>query len=276
MMIRPAELAAIKAGEIDLAFRRWARPRVVVGTRMRTSVGLIEVTSVDKVAASRITVADARRAGAASVAELVRALARRPDDPIWRVGLSWAGVDPRGVLRDQVPTADEIAAINARLDRLDKASPWGAWTRSTLDLIDTHPEVRAPDLAASVGRETADFKKDVRKLKELGLTESLDIGYRLSPRGEAVVDAGLAMPRVRAARPEGTPLPRIGAPATRALRAAGLTTLESIAEVPEQQVAALHGVGPFALARLREALAGAGLTRAEEERRTGSTDPPPS
>ena len=49
MMIRPAELAAIKAGTIDLAFRRWARPRVVVGTRLRTSVGLVEVTSVEQV-----------------------------------------------------------------------------------------------------------------------------------------------------------------------------------------------------------------------------------
>ena len=29
------------------------------------------------------------------------------------------------------------------------------------------------------------FKRDVRKLKELGLTESLEIGYRLSPRGVA-------------------------------------------------------------------------------------------
>jgi hypothetical protein len=28
------------------------------------------------------------------------------------------------------------------------------------------------------------FKLDVRKLKELGLTESLPVGYRLSPRGE--------------------------------------------------------------------------------------------
>jgi hypothetical protein len=259
-MIRPAELAAIKAGEIDLAFRRWARPRVVAGTRMRTSVGLIEVTSVDKVAPSRLTAADARRAGSSSLAALVAALAHRPDDPIWRVGLAFAGPDPRSQLRDEVPSPDEIATINARLDRLDRASPWGAWTRSTLDLIDTHPEVRAPDLAASVGRETQDFKKDVRKLKELGLTESLDIGYRLSPRGEAVVDASLPSPRVRAPRPQGTPLPRIGAPATRALRAAGLTTLELLADVPEKNVADLHGVGPFALDRLREALADAGLT----------------
>lgn len=32
------------------------------------------------------------------------------------------------------------------------------------------------------------FKQDVRKLKELGLTESLEIGYRLSPRGKSVID----------------------------------------------------------------------------------------
>jgi hypothetical protein len=106
------------------------------------------------------------------------------------------------------------------------------------------------------GRETADFKKDVRKLKELGLTESLAIGYLLSPRGEAVVDAGLPEPRVRAPREQGTPLPRtIGAPATRALREAGVKTLEQVAERSAAQLGAMHGVGPIAIARLREALA---------------------
>ncbi|MGH3360901.1 MAG: hypothetical protein ACRDOM_00450, partial [Nocardioides sp.] len=140
---------------------------------------------------------------------------------------------------------------------------WGAWTRDTLALIDAHPEVRAPDLAARVGRETAEFKRDVRKLKELGLTESLDIGYRLSPRGEAVVDAGRSRPRRRPPRPEGTPLPRIGAPATRALREQGLTSVESVARVSEAHVAGLHGVGPFAIDRLREALADAGLAFAD-------------
>ena len=50
------------------------------------------------------------------------------------------------------------------------------------------PAVRAPELAASFGRETLPFKIDVRKLKELGLTESLPVGYRLSPRGRAVLD----------------------------------------------------------------------------------------
>ena len=173
---------------------------------------------------------DARRAGAPSLAALKKALSARSEDPAWRIGLAYAGPDPREALRAAVPDADEIATINARLDRLDAASSYGAWTRETLDLIDLNPTVRAPDLAARVGRETADFKKDVRKLKELGLTESLAIGYLLSPRGEAVVDAGLPAPRERAPRETGTPLPRnIGAPATRALREVGVTTLEQVA-----------------------------------------------
>jgi predicted transcriptional regulator len=43
------------------------------------------------------------------------------------------------------------------------------------------------ELAKALGAERFAFKQDVRKLKELGLTESLEVGYRLSPRGEAVV-----------------------------------------------------------------------------------------
>jgi hypothetical protein len=33
----------------------------------------------------------------------------------------------------------------------------------------------------------APFKRRVRQLKELGLTESLEVGYRLSPRGRTVL-----------------------------------------------------------------------------------------
>lgn len=260
MMIRPLELAAIKAGTIDLAFRRWARPRVVVGTRMRTAVGVLEVTSVDRVRVSGLRAEDARRAGAPSLAALTQALAPRSEDPAWRIGLRYAGPDPREALRAAVPDEPELARINARLDRLDASSAYGAWTRETLDLIDLHPTVRAPDLAAQVGRETADFKKDVRKLKELGLTESLAIGYLLSPRGEAVVDAGLPAPRQRATREQGTALPRsIGAPATRALRGAGVTTLEQVSGRSETGLAAINGVGPIAITRLREAMAEQGL-----------------
>ena len=55
------------------------------------------------------------------------------------------------------------------------------------------------------------------------------------------------------------PLPRIGAPATRALAAVGITRLADVPAHREDELAALHGVGPKALALLREALAERGL-----------------
>lgn len=254
MMIRPAELRAIRDGAVDLAFRRWDRPRVLVGTRLRTAVGLVEVTSVDRVTPSRIPAAEAHRAGYASRAALLDALSAKADRPVFRVGLRFAGADPRAALREEVPDEAEVAALRAWLDRLDAASSIGPWTRDTLRIIERSPAVRAPDLATELGRPTPEFKRDVRKLKEKGLTQSLDIGYRLSPRGAAVL--GIAAPP----QPDGTPLPRIGAPATRALAAVGVTTLEQVAAWTEPDLLALHGVGPTALDRLRDALADRGRT----------------
>jgi len=186
VLIRPADLARIRDGEVDLAFRRWERPRLLVGTRMRTSIGLVEVTSVDEV--EDVNEEDALRAGAPRE-QLLKLMAAKAPAPIWRVGLRYAGEDPRVALRnDGDLSAEERAALVARLERFDRASSFGPWTRATLSLIEAYPATRAPDLAAELGRETAPFKRDVRKLKELGLTESLEIGYRLSPRGVALLE----------------------------------------------------------------------------------------
>jgi len=106
---------------------------------------------------------------------------------IYRIKFHLAGEDPRKALRVKAPGADEIEAIAARLARLDAASRSGPWTKSALKLIEKWPARRAPELAEMAGMETAPFKRNVRKLKELGLTESLEVGYRLSPRGRAVV-----------------------------------------------------------------------------------------
>jgi len=185
VLIRPADLARIHHGEIDLAFRRWERPRLLVGTRMRTAVGLVEVTSVDRV--DDITEQDAARAGAGRE-QLLRLMQRKEPAPIWRVGLRFAGEDPRVALRSQHELSrEERETLLGRLDRFDAASRHGPWTRQVLLLVRAHPARRAPDLAEELGRDTPSFKRDVRKLKELGLTESLQIGYRLSPRGEALL-----------------------------------------------------------------------------------------
>jgi predicted flap endonuclease-1-like 5' DNA nuclease len=56
-------------------------------------------------------------------------------------------------------------------------------------------------------------------------------------------------------------LPRsIGAPATRALTAAGYTELSQLADVPAAELAKLHGVGPKALRLLQEALHEQGMS----------------
>jgi hypothetical protein len=261
MQMRPAELAAIRAGDVDMAFRRWDQPRVRVGTRMRTAVGLVEITSVDRVPVRSLTASDARRAGAASLAALRQGLDRvHPERPVYRIGLRYAGADPRHALREAVPDAAEIEAIVAWLDRLDRASPTGPWTRATLLLIDELPATRAPDLAQRMGRDTPAFKLNVRKLKERGLTESLDIGYRLSARGAAVLDHE-GHPRPVPVRPvPGIPLPHLGAAATRALTSHGVVNLEQVAQLGKAEVQALHGVGPYALRHLQAAMDAAGLT----------------
>ena len=190
MLFRRRSLDGIRAGEITLAFRRWDRPRARAGGRQRTVVGELAIDSVEPVERSDITAEDAARAGHASLAELFAELDARGDAPIWRIELHWAGEDPRRALREQADLPEaELDRLRARLDRFDAASRHGAWTRQTLELIAANPETRAEDLAASIGREKLPFKRDVRKLKELGLTESLLVGYRISPRGRALLDS---------------------------------------------------------------------------------------
>ena len=183
MLFRRLELEGIAAGTITLAFRRWDRPRVRPGGRQRTAVGVIAFGEVRLV--RTVSDEDALQAGQRSAAALLAGLRSRRGD-IYRIEVSLAGTDPRVALRAREPAADELEAVRARLTRM------GPWTYDVLAAIGEHPGVRAADLAESLGREKRPFKLDVRKLKELGRTESLSVGYRLSPRGRAVLRAELA------------------------------------------------------------------------------------
>jgi hypothetical protein len=184
VLIRRPVLDAIADGSVTALFRRWDRPRVRVGGTQRTPVGLLEFTAVEPTALSRLAAADARAAGYPTVAAL-RA-AQTGEGRLYRITVRLAGPDPRVALRGRADLTDEDrATIAAHLARMDRGGPW---TATVLRLIADNPGLRAPDLAASQGRETLPFKRDVRKLKELGLTESLEVGYRLSPRGRAYLD----------------------------------------------------------------------------------------
>jgi len=185
MLFRQSVLSGIRDGSITLAFRSWKRPTVRAGGTIMTAVGQLAIGSVTPIDASAISAADARRAGFGDRAALLDELDQR-DGQIYRIELGPLRPDPRVALRAGQPDADETAAIRARLDRLDAHAPV-PWTRRVLTLIDRHPGVRAADLATQLGMERDPFKINVRKLKNLGLTISLEVGYEVSPRGRAVL-----------------------------------------------------------------------------------------
>jgi hypothetical protein len=155
--------AAVADGTITVTYRAWVRPQVKVGGHYRVGPSTVEVTALDVVPRASV-----------------------PDD-----GLQWIG-DAETVYRVEFHRVEprppkpslSFDELDARLARLD-ANKGEPWTRTVLELIRDNPGVVSTTLAASIGQERFAFKTDVRKLKALGLTESLEVGYRLSPLGES-------------------------------------------------------------------------------------------
>jgi hypothetical protein len=188
MLFKARFHAGICNGSITRTFRRWKRLQVVPGNRYRQPFGEVEVLSAKEVAERSITRRDAELAGYSSRDDLLAELARYGDGTLYRIDFQFAGADRRIALRqkDNLSQAD-IDAVVKRLDRLDKASSHGPWTRQALELIDRKPAVVSTVLAAEMGLDRPAFKINIRKLKESGLTESLEVGYRLSPRGRSLL-----------------------------------------------------------------------------------------
>jgi len=178
-------LARIARGEVSLAFRRWRRPTVRSGGTLLTSAGRLDIGAVAVVGIDSVTPEEASLAGYPSRTALLSELNRRPEGEIYRIELGALRPDPRVALRKAPLDRRQAAELRQRLNRLDAASTDGPWTLKTLQVIRDHPEVRAADLCGLVGQERDRFKPNVRKLKNLGLTISLEVGYRLSPRGES-------------------------------------------------------------------------------------------
>ena len=182
----------LQSGAITLTFRRWQKPHVKPRGRYRCHpIGVLEVDAIALVTVGSITAEDAQRAGFASRDTLVAYLAElgpvEDATEVYRVELHHGGDGDRVELAlEDTLDADAIATIRDKLAKLDRDE---AWTAKTLRIIDKHPRVAASKLAAKLGRETLPFKIDVRKLKKLGLTQSFEVGYEISPRGRAFLAA---------------------------------------------------------------------------------------
>lgn len=186
MLLNQATAAGIADGRITLVLRSWDAPRAKAGGTQRTPAGTIRIDAVTEYPGDhRVTRAQARAAGFPDAAGAQAALDRRPARHVYVIAVSYLGADERPALAaDDALTDDDVATIAARLDRWDRAAE-SPWTRDYLRTIGENEAVRAPDLAARAGLDVPRFKRRVRQLKGLGLTISLDVGYRLSPRGRA-------------------------------------------------------------------------------------------
>lgn len=189
MLIKDEIIEQIKSGEIAILFRRWSRPGAKAGGSQITQGGVIGIDTVEVVTEDEITEMDARRAGYVSKDDLLASLNYR-DDPIYRLSVYFVGEDPRIALREKDDlNNDDLNEIIEKLRKLDKNSKRGPWTLQYLQLIHDMPNTYSGILANYLGIDIPSFKPWVRKLKALGLTESLKPGYRLSPRGQKVLVA---------------------------------------------------------------------------------------
>lgn len=189
MLLNGETLGGIESGAITLAFRRWKRPTVKAGGTLLTPIGQLAIEAVDRVDAADISEDEAAAAGFGSAEAVRTELSERDGGDVYRIRLSLAGPDPRVALREAKPEGAELEALLARLAVMDARRRSGPSSRQILEAIRDRPGVLAAELAASLGEERTPFKARVRKLKAFGLTESLTVGYRLSPRGDAVLDA---------------------------------------------------------------------------------------
>ena len=185
MLLNRDTAEGIANGSITLVLRRWDVPRAKVGGTQRTMAGTIRIDDVTEYPGGhRVTAAQARAAGYPDAATAQRDLDRRPARHTYAIAVSYLAPDERPDLAaDDRLSADDVDTIAARLDRWDAATE--PWTRQYLELIAANEAVRAPDLADRVGLDVPRFKRRVHQLKGLGLTISLDVGYRISPRGRA-------------------------------------------------------------------------------------------
>jgi len=178
MLLNNKTLDAIVSGKISVVFRVWKRPTVKRGGTLKTRKGVLFIESVDRITRSQVTDSDLANAGLGSRDELCE-INREGD--FYRITMHYAGKDPRIALRQNL-APEELAAVCEKLKSI------GDWTLKYLQMIQAQPNIHAQILADSVGLEKKNFKTKVRRLKSLGLTESLRPGYRLSPRGAKVLE----------------------------------------------------------------------------------------
>ncbi|WP_114749717.1 ASCH domain-containing protein [Pleomorphovibrio marinus] len=188
MLFKKAHLQGIKSGSISLAFRKWKKASIKKGTLLKTSLGLVEIVDITTIEEKELSRDDAMKAGFESKEPLLKSLGPNHVGIIFKIQVRYHSADPRIELREQTLTDEKLVELKEKLARLDKYSRRGNWTGKILHAINDNPHVHAIGIARLTGFEKEWLKPSIRKLKNLGLTISHDVGYELSPLGREFVE----------------------------------------------------------------------------------------
>ena len=184
MLFKDVHLQGIKSGKITLAFRKWHKASVKKGSLVHTSVGLLEIGNMETISEKDITDKDAVQSGFTDKKQLLKSFTHNGTGTIVKISVRYHADDPRIKLREQTGLSEQqFEDLRARLERLDRYSKQGDWTEKILLTIKENANLRANGIAGLTGFEKEWLKLNIRKLKNLGLTISHNIGYELSPLG---------------------------------------------------------------------------------------------
>ena len=189
MLFKTRFLTLIKAGKIETAFRRWTRPTVKEMGTLMTAVGQLRITAVRKINYQDITESEIIEAGYANREELDNELSLKSSGEIYRIKFKLEGEDPRIELRERTNMSDvDVADLLKKLQALEVRSKIKGWPMKILEAVNDAPGLYAIQYANKLGYEKMWFKLHIRKLKNLGLTISLENGYKISPRGKVFLE----------------------------------------------------------------------------------------
>ena len=184
MLFKSRILSLIKEGKVNTAYRKWKRPTVKAGGTLMTAIGQLRIDSVEVIREENLASQNFEKAGYSDYQSLFKDLSKKDHGLIYKIKFRLEREDPRIALRNKsFFETNELEELEEKLARLDRGSKYGPWTYEVLKIISVNPGQRAQDLADELKVEKDWLKVNIRKLKNLGLTISLETGYEISPRG---------------------------------------------------------------------------------------------
>ena len=189
MLFKQKHLEGIKAGTVTLAFRKWKSTQLKRGSLLKTDVGIVEITDIAIINEPHINEIDAQKAGFINLESLMKSIYSAEIGKIYKIHVRFLKETQAKKIKEKISLSQsEIDSYKAKLLQMDKYARNGFWTKDILTSIKDNPKLSATQLSLKTGKTKEWLTQSIRKLKNIGLTVSLDPGYDLTPTGKLLME----------------------------------------------------------------------------------------